>query len=71
MSSFIYANTKDDISKPDCTVLICGDFNINALQDSSETKEMILEKHDSNHEYISYSEKEYFKMLEIFEHGEK
>jgi hypothetical protein len=48
---------------PEHSIYICGDFNLNALQESDSVKEMIISKHENNREYLLHSGDEYSKMI--------
>lgn len=48
-------------------VLICGDFNINPLKESEESKEFIMSYGDQNSNFLKLSEYEYDLMVGILE----
>jgi hypothetical protein len=59
MSNYINEKTKDVLGHPDHIALICGDFNINALKESTESTEYILSYNEKNSEFLKEAEQEY------------
>jgi hypothetical protein len=48
--------------------IICGDFNLNALEESDDVKAMLLKAHPENQKYIDAAKYEYAQLLEKLSH---
>lgn len=69
LSNLIYEKTKNTMDDPNQMTLVCGDFNINALEDSMEYKQFILSYNEDNNQYLQLSEAEYELMIAALERG--
>lgn len=67
MSNFVQEKTAFIKNDPNHMVLICGDFNINSLEDTEESKQYVLSYNERNIDFLKASEEEYKMMLQIFE----
>jgi len=50
--------------------LICGDFNVNSLPETEDTKRMILKAHSENSRYLELAASEYAQMMRSLEGGQ-
>ena len=50
-------------------VLICGDFNVNGLPESSDFQNMILKAHPDNSVYLEAASREYSELVKKLERG--